>query len=106
MALARKYKISLSLTLFVLAVIVGGLGLAVYYIVQAFSVEDRIHATFFPVATGLYQYEDDHKHPADSLAELVPQYLSAIPSSPLADSIHYKVSADGKSWELAIHSRA
>ena len=82
------------------------IGISVYQQVHTFSVEDRIHGTFFPVANALYAYQQEHGRPAASLAALVPKYLGAIPSSKLADSPIYRVLPDGQSWELSIHSRA
>ncbi len=88
-----------------LAVAVG-IGISIYHRVCTFSVEDRIHGTFFPVTAALYLYQQEHGQPADALAALVPEYLSAIPSSPLADLTTYRISPDSQSWELVIHSRA
>ncbi len=85
---------------------VVAIGIPAYQRVRAFSVEDRIHGTFFPVTDALYTYQQEHGQPADSLATLVPKYLAAIPVSELADSPTYRVLPDGQSWELVIHSSA
>ena len=94
----------------VLVTLVGGLvawfGVQFYRSFHAFSVEDRIHATFFPVANALYRYADEQGHPAQTLDALVPEYLVAIPSSPLSDAPSYSIAADNQTWELSIHSRA
>lgn len=102
----RKTILIVAIVLCLLGGAVGVVGVPVYQRIRAFSVEDSIHGTFFPVTAALYRYQDEHGSPADSLSALVPEYLNAIPSSILADPPHYKVSPDTKSWELLIYSRA
>ena len=96
----------LSLTFCLLLAVVVAVGIPIYRQFRAFSVEDSIHGTFFPVTNALYTYQQQHGRPTDSLAALVPKYLSEIPSSKLADSPTYRVLPDGQSWELVIHSGA
>ena len=69
-----------------------------------FSVEDSIHGVFFPVVRALDEYEHDHGAPATNLAQLVPKYVSQIPSSALVDSVQYTLLPDGKAWQLSLHS--
>ena len=71
-----------------------------------FAVEDSIHGTFFPVVRALEEYEHDHGAPAANLAQLVPKYVSQIPSSALVDSVQYTLLPDGKAWQLSLHSTA
>jgi hypothetical protein len=71
-----------------------------------FTVEDNIHDVFFPVVCALYEYEHDQGAPAASLAQLVPKYVSQIPSSALVDSVQYTLLPDGKAWQLSLHSTA
>ena len=89
----------------VLAFVVG-VGLPAYRHIRKFFVEDSIHSTFYPVTAALYKYQGEQGRPAESLTALMPKYLGAIPSSHLADLPTYRILPDGKSWELAIHSRA
>lgn len=93
----------------ILATLIGGIawhvGAEGYRAMHAFSVEDRIHATFFPVTQALYRYAEEQGHPAKTLGALLPKYLDALPTSPLTDALNYSVAADGQTWELSIHSR-
>jgi hypothetical protein len=81
-------------------------GFAYYDAWHRFAVEDEIHATFYPLATALYLFEEKHGTPATNLAQLVPDYISAIPASRLVSSLDYTLLDDGKTWQLAMHSRA
>ncbi len=104
--MSRKAKIwLLGIGLCLVAGFVG-LGVSIYRRIRVFATEDLIHATFHPLATALYRYQDEEKHPAESISSLIPKYLDAIPVSPLADPPKYSVSSDGQSWELVIPSRA
>jgi hypothetical protein len=81
-------------------------GLLFYQVVRKFAVEDEIHAVFYPVANALYRYRSERGIPAAAMDALVPDYLSAIPSNRLVDSVTYHLLPDGQSWELAMHSHA
>ena|ERR1041385_2371622 len=85
---------------------VAVLGVGLYRAFHAFTVEDKIHGTFYPVAKALYDYEHDHSSPATNLTQLVPAYIGQLPSSRLADSVDYLVIDDGRAWQLSIHSRS
>jgi len=71
-----------------------------------FAIEDRVHHTFFPVVTALYNFQEESGTPATNLAQLTPRHLSVIPSSPYADSLDYHILSDGTNWEISIYSRA
>jgi hypothetical protein len=71
-----------------------------------FAVEDEIHDTFFPLAIALYRFEEKHGAPATNLTQLVPDYVSAIPTSRLVSAVEYTLIDDGSAWQLALHSRA
>lgn len=90
----------------VIATVVTVTGVGLHRAWHTFSVEDQIHGTFFPVAMALFNYEHNHSSPASNLAQLVPMYISQIPSSRFADSVEYSVINGGKAWQLSIHSRA
>lgn len=40
-----------------------------------------------------------------NLMQLVPAYMPQIPTAPVADSIDYRVMADGTNWQLTVHCR-
>jgi len=86
--------------------VVTSFGVGWYDAWHRFAVEDEIHHTFFPLATALYKFEEQHGEPATSLVQLVPDYLPAIPVSRLVSSVDYSVLGDGKTWQLTMHSRA
>jgi hypothetical protein len=71
-----------------------------------FEVEDQIHGAFFPVAKALAEYEHNHGTPATNLIQLVPGYLSQLPTSRFADSVDYFTLDGGRGWQLNIHSHA
>ena len=102
----QKKNWTLVIGVCIFVAIVGGVGHFTAQRFWAFYVEDRIHGTFYRVASALYTYQQDHEIPARSLADLVPEYVDGIPLSTLADRPTYSVSPDGQSWELVIHSRA
>jgi hypothetical protein len=54
----------------------------------------------------MYDDENHHGSPATNLTQLVPEYISQLPSSRLAGSVEYSVIDDGKAWQFTIHSRA
>ncbi len=103
--MARK-RILLRWLLLACLIGVVGVALPLYQRIHAFAVEDSIHHTFFPLASALYAYEEQHAGPAPSLDSMIPSYLTQLPSSPLVDHISYTVLPDGHAWELALHSRA
>ncbi len=91
------------------AVVVGGVGWVSYDLSNAwhkFSIEDQVHDKFFPVVTALNKYQEESGAPATNLSQLVPRYLSGIPSSSIADSLEYQILPDGTNWQLSIYSRA
>lgn len=99
-----SWIVRLSLTLFLLTVIV--IGVPVYRRVHAFLVEDQIHAAFMPLIAELYRFETEEGKPPAALTDVVPKYLPTIPKSPLTEAPAYRVLSDGKTWELAIRSGA
>ena len=93
-------------------VVIAALGLLaamagiLYNAYHVFSIEDKIHDTYFPVVAALYHFEDDHVFPATNLVQLVPAYLPKIPNSPMVDSVEYTVIDSGRDWQLALTSHA
>ena len=103
--MTRKKTLLRWLTLACLIGVVS-VGIPVYQRIHAFSVEDSIHSRFFPLASALYAYQEQHAAPAPSLDAVVPSYIAQLPSSPLVDRISYSVLPDRQGWELVLHSRA
>jgi hypothetical protein len=58
------------------------------------------------VVTALYKFQEDSGTPATNLLQLVPRYVSQIPTSPVADSVAYRVLPDGTNWQFSVYSRA
>jgi hypothetical protein len=87
-------------------VFLAGCALTLYRSWSEYTAEAKIQNAFFPLAQALCRYEDDFRSPARSLKQLLPHYISQIPTSRLADSVEYAVIDDGQAWQLTIHSRA
>jgi len=69
-----------------------------------YQVEGEIQNTFFSLAKALHDYERDNRSPAQNLTQLVPHYISQLPTSRLADPVEYSVINGGKGWQFSIHS--
>jgi hypothetical protein len=70
-----------------------------------FASEERICGAFHPVTDAITQFQQSTGTLPTNLTQLVPGYLPQIPTAPVADSIDYRVMADGTNWQLKIHSR-
>jgi len=71
---------------------------------RKFANEERICGAFHPVIIALHEFQRQTGYPPVNLAQLVPQYLSQLPSAPVANSIDYRVLPDGTNWEISVHS--
>ena len=92
-----------------MVLLVGGAAWVCYDFHNAwhkFVTEDQIHDTFFPVVVALDRFQKDSGTPATNLLQLVPRYVSQIPTSPVVDSVAYRVLPDGTNWQLSVYSRA
>lgn len=106
MALTRRTKVVLTVVATGMVALATVLAFGVHQAWRKFAVEDSIHGTFYPVLRALDDYEHDQGAPSVSLAQLVPSYISEIPSSSLVDLVEYSVVDDGKTWQLRLHSVA
>jgi hypothetical protein len=70
-----------------------------------FASEERICGAFYPVTGGIAQFQATTGTLPTNLTQLVPIYTPQIPTAPVADSIDYRVMADGTNWQLTVHSR-
>jgi len=96
----------LSLIILLLVVGLGWLGYSVWQRFNIFLIEDRIHGTFFPVVRAIWDYEDREHHAPAQLAELVPDFLPALPTSPHVDQVDYAWDPPSGVWRLTLHSDA
>jgi hypothetical protein len=71
-----------------------------------FSVEDRIHSTFYPVVRALKRHSEKHGNAPERLQDLCPDYLDAIPSSFLVGEVDYDTTERREGWRLTLSSRA
>jgi len=106
MPISRRTKSIIWLILALIAAGVAWIGYDCYSKVHRFLVEDEVHDTFYPVVIALVHFQNDSGTPATNLLQLVPRYLSQVPSSPVADSVAYRVLPDGTNWQLSVYSRA
>ena len=90
----------------VLLMCFGWIAFEFYSAWHKFSTEDQISDTYQPVFLALHDFQHELGSPATNLSQLMPRYLPRLPSSPLADSIDYRILADGTNWQLSVHSRA
>src|SRR6476620_6779383 len=68
-----------------------------------FMNEERICGAFHPVIRALDQFQEQTGSLPTNLAQLVPQYVSRLPGTPVADAIEYRV-LPGTNWELSVRS--
>lgn len=97
-------KILLSIAA-VFIVIVGTLAWGFFSALHTFGIEDRIHGTFFPISIAIERFAETNGVPPESLANLVPDFLPSIPTSPLVDRLDYRV-VDRTNWIMNAHSTA
>lgn len=89
--------------------LVGALGWLGYSVWQRFSmflIEDSIHGRYFPVVRAIWDYEDREHHAPAQLAELVPDFLPALPTSPHVQQVDYAWDPPSGVWRLTLHSDA
>jgi len=73
---------------------------------EFFWTEERVCGVFDPVISALENFQQQSGSPPTNLTQLVPRYLQQLPISRVANSIDYRVLADGTNWQLSVHSRA
>ena len=71
---------------------------------QRFVREERICGAFHPLISALGEFQQQTGSLPTNLTQLVPQYLPQLPSAPVADTIDYRVLADGTNWQLSVKS--
>jgi hypothetical protein len=76
-----------------------------YHAWHRFASEEQICGAFHPVIAGLAQFQESTGTLPTNLTQLVPAYIPQIPTAPIADSIDYRIMADGTNWQLTVHSR-
>jgi len=85
-------------------VMVAVFAVGVYRAWHQYKVEVEIQNTFFPLAKALHDYEGDYRSPARNLTQLVPHYISQLPTSRFAAPVEYSVIDGGKGWQFSIRS--
>jgi hypothetical protein len=95
----------LLVVLAVLGIAAAVVGYRYYQAWRVFAVEDNIDGTFRPVVEALYLFAREHGAPATNLVQLVPRYISEIPSSRFAEPPEYRVLEEGV-WQFSVRSTA
>ena len=70
-----------------------------------FASEERICGAFHPVISAIDQFQETTGTLPTNLTQLIPAYVAQIPTTPVADSIDYRVMPDGTNWQLTVRSR-
>jgi hypothetical protein len=70
-----------------------------------FASEERICGAFHPVMGAIDRFYERTGTLPTNLTQLVPTYVAQIPTTPVADSIDYRIMPDGTNWQLTVHSR-
>ena len=65
--------------------------------------EDRIVLGGKQVELAINDYVEKHGSPPARLEDLIPEFMSSIPSFPEMSNVQYRVSADGHGWALDIY---
>jgi len=69
------------------------------------AAEDRIPHAYFPVINAIGDYcETNHVAPT-RLEDLVPQFLSELPSNTMSEAVSYQKMDDGTNWTLGITAK-
>jgi len=71
---------------------------------RRFAGEERICGAFHPLISALEEFQQQTGSLPTNLTQLVPQYLPQLPRAPVADSIDFRVTADGTNWQLSVRS--
>ena len=105
MPISRRSKCLIWSTIGVL--VIGGAWFVrgIYRSWHQFLSEDRICGAFYPVVTAIEEFHEATGSLPTNLVQLIPRYLTQLPVAPLAESINYRVLADGTNWELRVRSR-
>ena len=93
---------------FIIWPIVGVLAIGVAWFVHAwhrFASQDRIFGAFYPVIAALDEFHAATGSLPTNLTQLVPRYVSQLPTAPVADAIDYRVLPDGTNWQLTVRNR-
>ena len=96
-------KITLKITLVVVALLFSVVALLFSKVVYELKVEDNIYRTFKQVVWSLEKYCEEHSNPPKQLKDLVPVHFTKIPSSEYVEKIEYKLRNNGTDWELRLH---
>jgi hypothetical protein len=92
------------LVLGVLAVIAPVLYvIAITIALRAHYDEDRIALGGKQVEMAINDYGEKHGSPPARLENLIPEFMSSLPSFPEMSNVQYRVSADGHGWTLDIY---
>jgi hypothetical protein len=104
MPTSRRTKWIIWSVVAVIAVTVAWFAHGFFSAYNRFMNEERICGAFHPVISALDQFQEQTGSLPTNLTQLVPQYLPQLPSTPVADSIGYRV-LPGTNWELSVRSR-
>lgn len=83
--------------------------IVVYSVAKAwrnFSIEDSIHAEFYPLISALDQFCDKNHRAPETLNDLVPEYLNEIPSLRRVSEVRYRSEPNEPRWRLTLVSQA
>jgi hypothetical protein len=105
MPASRRTKIIIWSIVGVFALGVAWFAPGFYRTWHRFAAEERIFHAFLPVIGAIYAFDKDTGSPPTNLMQLVPAYIPKLPATPVADSIDYRVLADGTNWQLSVRSR-
>jgi hypothetical protein len=99
----KKRILMVALLVCIMGVAIIARGLFKSY--RIFEIEDRVHGTFFPVYTAIQRFTLTNGIPPSSLDQLVPSFLTSIPTSPYVWKLDYKP-VDVSNWIMNAHSKA
>lgn len=94
----------------VLVLVLAFVIVAVLYIglqhARDIAVEGSIHGSFYPVASALDKYCEDHEEAPEDLQELVPKYLKTIPENNYVSDVQYITNIGDSKWLLRLTSNS
>jgi hypothetical protein len=105
MPLSRSTKIVLWSVVTSVALVVSVFAYGVYCAWDKFASEERICGAFQPVIGAIDHFAEAKGALPTNLVQLVPAYVAELPTSPVADSIDYRIMPGGTNWQLTVHSR-